>query len=398
MKSMSHLLAPNPAASLIPLPEQPRNVPWPSTGGSASADDDTTDDDTTDDGWPTGTTPNGVDADRVEELLDEAFGPTPNPDFGESFAAVIVHGGRIVAERYGPGCGPSTPHLSWSMAKSITHALVGILVADGLLDPAASAQVPEWSDPSDPRHEITLDQLLRMVDGLDFCESYTLPDGVDTAAGDVPFSHCIDMLFGAGSDDHAGYAASRPLARRPGTTFNYSSGTANIVARMVCDLVSEAASSGDRNLPRAEAVGAWMRERLFDPIGMTSAQPSFDSAGNYVGSSYFHATARDYARFGLLYLRGGQWNGQQILPPTWIDYARSPRAIDDEGVRYGSHWWADDDNRGTFHASGYEWQRVMCVPLTDLIIVRLGKTLETNYETPVAWMNSLIAEFDPLRH
>jgi len=369
------IFPPADPATLVPLPGQPHGVPWP------QAD------------WPTGPIPAAVDSTRVDALLDQAFGPEADPRFGQSFATVIVQGGRIVAQRYGPTSGPDVPHLSWSMAKSITQALVGILVADGLLDPAAAAPVPEWSDPADPRHEITLDQLLRMVDGLDFCESYALPDTAvgDSSgdAGDVPFSHCIDMLFGAGSSDHAGYTAARPLVHPPGSVFNYSSGTANIVARIVCDLIG-----------RGDAAEAWMRERLFDPIGMASAKPSFDAAGNFVGSSFFHATARDYARFGLLYLRGGVWgsgeSARQVVPRSWVDYARTPRATDDDGGIYGAHWWLAGDDRGTFYPSGYEWQRVICVPSTDLIIVRLGKTLEADYEVPVEWMNTLITTFDPL--
>ncbi len=383
---MTILAAPTTTGSLVPLPDQPAGVPWPTRR------------------WPAGPIPAGVDAERVEALLDRAFGPDPDPRFGQSFATLIVQGGRIVAERYGPTSGPDVPHLSWSMAKSVTHALVGILVAEGRLDPTAPAPVPEWSSPDDPRHQITLDHLLRMVDGLDFCESYALsdtaggagagPTDAPDAPDEVPFSHCIDMLFGAGADDHAGYAASRPVAHRPDTVFNYSSGTANIVARIVCDLIG-----------RGEVGEAWMRQRLFDPIGMTSARPSFDAAGNFVGSSYFHATARDYARFGLLHLRAGRWGDdsgrgtgvRQIVPADWVDYARTRRAMDDDGGIYGAHWWLADDDRGTFYPSGYEWQRVMCVPSSDLIIVRLGKTLEADYDTPVEWMKELISEFDPLR-
>jgi len=420
--------APGNTNSLVPLPEQPTGVPWP---GPLPED------------WPTGPLPDGVDAGKVNALLDRAFGTDPDPRFGQSFATLIIQGGRIVAERYGPTSGPDTAHLSWSMAKSITHALVGILVAEGRLDPLAPAPVPEWSSADDPRREITLDHLLRMVDGLDFCESYALPAAVEDEAGQtsqanqavvpgqadqpvqavgpaaVPFSHCIDMLFGSGSQDHAGYAAARPLAHRPGEMFNYSSGTANIVARIVCDLIG-----------RGENGVAWMRERLFDPIGMSSATPSFDTAGNFVGSSFFHATARDYARFGLLYIRDGRWGGdgdkgssvgsrhlagagspdegppdqappdqgsvRQVLPAGWVDYARTRRATTDEGDVYGAHWWLADDGRGTFYPSGYEWQRVMCVPTSDLVIVRLGKTLEEDYDTPVQWMKDLIAEFDQL--
>ena len=236
------------------------------------------------------------------------------------------------------------------------------------------------ADPRDPRGSITLHHMLRMVDGLDFNESYEIPDDPDA---DVPISHCIDMLFGAGAADHGAYAAARPAAHPPGTVFNYSSGTSNIIARMVCDLIG-----------RGDAATAWMRENLFDPIGMASITPSFDDAGNFVGSSYFHATARDWARFGMLYLRGGEWDGTQIVPRSWVDDGRTPRARDADGDHYGAHWWTDAAGGGRFQASGFEWQRVACVPSSDLVAVRLGKTVEADYDTPRAWFDDLIALFD----
>jgi len=266
----------DPPATLISLPTQPADVPWPTAE------------------WPTGPVPEGVDASALNALLDRAFGPTPEPGFGESYATIVVHRGRIVVERYGPDTDADTPLLSWSMAKSVTHALVGILVDQGRLDPHAPAAVSEWTEPDDPRAKITLHQMLRMVDGLEFNEAYALP----TDGGEAAWSHCIDMLFGAGIADPAAYTAARPLAHEPGTVFNYSSGTTNLVARIVGDLI------GRNNEARA-----WMRQHLFDPIGMTSADPTFADSGNFVGSSYLYATARDWARFGLLYLRGGVWDG-----------------------------------------------------------------------------------------
>lgn len=349
-----------PPDSLVPLPSQPADVPWPTEE------------------WPTGPRPDHVDGPALDSLLDRAFGPDPDPGFGESYATVIVQGGRIVAERYGPGIDETSTLLSWSMAKSITHALVGILVDQGRLDPHAPASVPEWE--GDARGEITLHQLLRMVDGLDFNETYALPDDADA---DVPVSHCIEMLFGPGNPDHAGYAAARPAAHAPGTVFNYSSGTSNIVARIVCDLIGR----GDEAL-------AWMNEHLFHPIGITSAAPKFDEAGNFVGSSFVYATARDFARFGLLYQRGGEWDGRRIVPAAWVDEARTTRAVDEESRYYGSHWWTFEDGRGGFYASGFEWQRIACIPSSDLVVVRLGKTAEDDYDTPKAWLAELIGRFD----
>jgi len=348
-----------PPAELIGLPKQPDGVPWPTKE------------------WPRGPLPSHVDAESLESLLDRAFGPDPDPGFHESFATLVVHRGQLVVERYGPNIDATTPLLSWSMAKSVTHALVGILVAEGRLDPAERAPVPEWSDPADPRSHITLDHLLHMTDGLEFNETYAIDDA------DAEWSHCVDMLFGAGKDAPAAYALARPALHQPGTVFNYSSGTTNIVAHIVCDLIG-----------RGNQAVAWMREHLFSLIGMNSASPGFDERGDFVGSSYLHATAEDWARFGLLNLRGGVWDGREVIPPKWVDAARSTRAQDNDGKFYGSHWWTSEDGRGRFYASGFEWQRVACIPSSDLVVVRLGKTPEESYETPRAWFEELIEAFD----
>ena len=353
-----------PSTDVPDLPDQPVGVAWPTRD------------------WPTGPLPEQVDAEHVDHLLDRAFGSAPDPAFGESHATLVVHGGRLVVERYGSGRDATTPLLSWSMAKSVLHAMVGILAERQLLDPGAPAPVPEWSNPADPRHEITLDHLLAMADGLEFNETYEIPaDG--EKIDDADWSHAIDMLFGAGIDDHGAYTAARPAAHPPGTVFNYSSGTSNLIARMACD-----------HIGRGDDATDWMRTNLFDPIGMQSATPSFDTSGTFVGSSYLHAVARDWARFGLLYLRGGHWDGRQVVPRGWVDRCRLARAVDDDGDHYGTHWWTAEDGRGTFYASGYELQRLVCVPTSDLVVVRLGSTPEATYDAPKAWINELVAAFD----
>ncbi|MCP4227988.1 MAG: serine hydrolase, partial [Actinomycetia bacterium] len=207
-----------PSGGLPPLPEQPHDVEWPTER------------------WPEGPFPTRVDQGHVDGLLDQAFGPDHDPGFGESHATLVVQGGRLVAERYGAGTSPTTPLASWSMAKSVLHAIVGILVRDGELDPGAPARVSEWDDQADPRHEITLTNLLRMTDGLHFNEQYAFPEP-DADPNQDDWSHAIDMLFGAGAEDHGAYTAGRPLAHPPGTVFNYSSGTSNVIARMVCDVI-----------------------------------------------------------------------------------------------------------------------------------------------------------------
>jgi len=305
----------------------------------------------------------------VSRLLDEVFRHQPE-DFGLTLATVVMHGGRIIAEGYGPDTSPTTALLSWSTAKSITHALAGILVGAGRLRVDASAAalgVPEWRGEADPRQTITIDHLLHMSDGLAFTEDY-----VDAGVSDV-----IEMLFGAGQHDVAHFAADRPLAHPPGTFWNYSSGTTNIVARVLGTLVADMAT--------------FMRESLFQPVGMISAQPTFDDAGTFVGSSYVHATARDFARFGQLYLRDGLVEGERILPEGWVDHARTPAPACPTG-EYGAHWWLHPSSPwGTFSADGYEGQYIHVVPDLDTVIVRLGKTDASLRPGVEAWLEEIAA-------
>jgi CubicO group peptidase (beta-lactamase class C family) len=259
------------------------------------------------------------------------------------------------------------------MAKSITQALVGILVGDGLIDIHAPADVPEWKEPGDPRGAITLDQLLRMSSGLKFVEDYSPENPSDVIA----------MLFGEGKDDVARFAANFPLVHAPGSFMSYSSGTTNIVARCAARALG---ATGD-------AFAAFMRRRLFDPIGMKSPLPRFDEAGTFIGSSFCFCTARDFARFGLLYLRDGVWDGVRILPEGWVDYART-HTYQQPGCTenpYGAHWWLDRAGAGSFSALGYDGQYVVIVPDADLILVRNGvsEALKPNI---FPWINKVIAE------
>jgi len=315
-----------------PLPAQPEDVPWPGADWSeAPLDAD-------------------VDGARIEAAAARAFTPEPTGSHGETLAWAVTHRGRLVFERYAPGRGPGETFISWSMAKSITHALVGVLVGQGRLDPAAPAPVPAWQAPDDPRRAITLEHLLRQVDGLDFVEVYA--DGVR--------SDVVDMLFREGKDDVAGFAEARPLAHPPGTVWSYSSGTSNIVAA----LVGRTVGGGQAGMER------FMGETLFGPLGMRSATARFDAAGTFIGSSYVFATARDFARFGLLYLRDGVFAGRRVLPEGWVDHART--ATPQSKGEYGAHWWLALHDPGVFNASGFQGQYVVVVPERDLVLVRLG--------------------------
>jgi CubicO group peptidase (beta-lactamase class C family) len=273
-----------------------------------------------------------------------------------------VHHGHVVAERYAGALPnwvgddmpvrPDTPLLSWSMAKSMLHAAVGILVGDGRLDVDAPGLVPEWTD--DERAAITLPDLLAMRDGLAWNEDYV----------DAGGSQVIEMLFGEGQHDVGAFARARTAAVPPGTRFNYSSGTTNIVSGIVADRVG-----------RGDTYTAFLRDRLFAPIGMTTATPTLDAVGLWVASSYVHATAEDFARFGYLYLRDGTWDGARVLPEGWVDTGRLLRSIDpDDGRGYGWQWWVTGDEHGTFWASGYEGQSITVSPANDLVAVRIGRT------------------------
>jgi CubicO group peptidase (beta-lactamase class C family) len=281
---------------------------------------------------------------------------------GRSLALVVQHRGEVCFERYGtqpdtpfgPGgaVGPETTLVSWSMAKSITQAAVGIAVGDGALVVDAPAPVEAWRGTE--KESIRLLDLLEMRSGLEFVEDYV----------DDSISHCIDMLFGSGQDDMAAYAAALPLLHAPGTVWNYSSGTTNIVSRLLGDAVA----------PTREAMEAFLAERLFGPTGMTSAIPKFDTRGTFVGSSFVYATARDFARFGQLYLDDGTVGGRRILPEGWRDHGRTQIARDDEGdIGYGRQWWLMPELPGSMTAQGYEGQYTLVDPARDLVVVHLGK-------------------------
>ncbi|HSM64874.1 MAG TPA: serine hydrolase domain-containing protein [Ilumatobacteraceae bacterium] len=304
----------------------------------------------------------------LPELIDDLFA---RPD-GITLALVVAHRGEVVAERYGTQpenlfqpeieITADSTLLSWSMAKSITHAAVGILVGDGLLDLGAPAPVPEWSGTA--KADITTLQLLEMRSGLRFVEDYV----------DDSVSHCIEMLFGESGPSHAAYAAALPLDHEPGSVYNYSSGTTNIVARILGDIV--AGGPGGEPDARRSAMETFLWSRLFEPAGMESAVPKFDAAGDFIGSTFVYATARDFLRFGELYRHDGVTaSGRRILPEGWRDHARTWAAHDDDnGCDYGRHWWIWPEFAGSLCGHGHEGQYIVVVPDRELTIVHLGKT------------------------
>ena len=319
--------------------------------------------------WPEGELvdteglPQEVNREMLAAAIDRTF-TEPYADQERTWktrAVVVVYKGRIIGERYAPGFSKDTPLIGWSMTKSITNALVGILVRQGNLSPMEPAVVAEWGGKDDPRAAITLDQLLRMSSGLDFVEVYT------DFLSDTPF-----MLFGW--HDTAGFTAAKPLEVEPDSRWRYISGSPNLVCRIVRDAIGGSLAQ----------YFAFPRRSLFDKIGMHSAVIEPDAVGTFVGSSFSYATARDWARFGLLYLQDGVWQGERILPEGWVEYTTTPTPKAPKG-EYGAYWWLNAGNppgssnrlyptlpTDVYLARGYEGQNVVIVPSRELVLVRLG--------------------------
>lgn len=300
-----------------------------------------------------------VDALQLRAAIDQAF-LEPDPALPRrTRALVVVHRGRILAERYADGFSAHTPQVGWSMTKSVLNALTGILVRERRLTLDAPAPLPPGTAPTDPRRRITPRHLLHMSSGLAFDEKYA-----------DPFSDVVTMLYRHG--DGAGFVLGKPLAAEPGQQFHYASGDAMLLARVL------RAATGDSEhdyltLPR---------RALFDKLGMASAVLETDAAGTFVGAAWAHASARDWARFGLLYLRDGVWNGTRVLPVGWVRFTATPVAV---ARNYGAQFWlrvpwpyrpadaaAPALPRNAFHAVGHYGQFVSIIPSLDLVVVRLG--------------------------
>lgn len=282
-------------------------------------------------------------------------------DNGVTRAVVVIRDGRVIAESYASGHDAASVFFSYSVAKSFTSAIVGMLVGDGKLAVDAPAPVPEWSGVGDPRSHITLTHLLHMSSGLASNENHGDP-GSDTAT----------MLFGIGRHDVARHAASHPLAYQPGTYFIYSNSTSNVIS----GIARRAIGGGP------DGYRTFLQTRLFDALGMTSARAGFDRAGTFVGSSLIWATARDFARFGLLHARDGEWDGHRLLPKGWVDYVRTPAP--GSAGKYGAHFWLGTYGDApeiraqwptdAFNARGMGGQIISIAPSLDTVVVILGNT------------------------
>lgn len=301
--------------------------------------------------------------------IDDLFA---DPEAGETYALLALQGGRIVAERYGPGYTRDTRFLGWSMSKTITGVMIGMLISDGRMQLDESAPIPLWQRPGDPRGEITVRQLLQMRSGLRHTEGGDPPYAADEAR----------MLFLDGRDDMAAYAEAQPLEAEPGRKFEYSSATSVILA----DAAAQVLASHQTPELRRRIVNEYLHTRLFEPLGMRSAVAEFDAAGTFIGSSMVHATARDWGKLGEFLRNKGSVRGAQVIPRGWIEFMTAPSP---RNPGYGVQLWlnlpsgADEEPpfghgapASLFSLNGHLGQYVMVSPPQKLTLVRLGRTTD----------------------
>jgi CubicO group peptidase (beta-lactamase class C family) len=300
--------------------------------------------------WPEGDEPGAFTDARVGALLasEDLMGPNMR-------AVVVVHNGRIVGEAYGDGFGANTPLIGWSMTKTVNAAMVGRLMLDGKIGFDDAALLPQWRN--DQRSQITLGQLMGMESGLGFNENYG-------TVADVTRMLYLDA-------DETALPASRALTADPGTQFNYSSGTSVLISRIWMDRVAN-----------ARQARAFPKQALFDPLGMDSAVLETDARGTFAGSSYLYATARDWVRFGQFLLQDGVWNGERLLPESFMEMMRTPTAASGGAYSRAQAWLrppggSDVDSKlpaDTLWLEGHDGQSMAIVPSANLVVLRLGLT------------------------
>ncbi len=327
--------------------------------------------------------------------LDAAIAPLfEDPVMAETRAFVVMHQGKIIAERYGAGYDEDTRFISWSMAKSFTGALIGFLVADGRLVLDDPAPVPAWQRPGDPRGDITLRHLLHMSSGLDHTE-------VPEAGGKTVFEADTNrMLFLDGAQDVASYAEARPMEARSGEKFEYSTATSMILS----DIITRTLTRSTDPQVRREITLRFIRGRLLEPLGMEGTYPEFDANGTFLGGSIIQATARDYAKFGEFLRHNGARKGAQHLPVGWVRFMKRSSENDQA---YGGHLWLNkrrpegrnqvlfpDNGPDTiFAALGHLGQQIVVSPEQQLTVVRLGKTQDDVLTPMSAQIGRIMALF-----
>lgn len=317
----------------------------------------------------------------VAAALDRIFTERKGDPVKQVKAVVIVKDGVVVAERYADGFDMHSPLISFSVAKSFTNALLGMLVSEGKLHVDQPLGAPEWRQPGDARASITVEDLMRMRSGLAAEEA------------ESAFSPVAQMEFLHG--DMAGFAAIQPAKEPSGKTFEYTSADTVLLDRKIGELIGGGAAG----------VRAYARNRLFRSLGMHDVTMEFDGQGTFIGSTYVYASARDYAKFGLLYLNDGVApTGERLLPRDWVAWSRSSTL----GAPYGAGFWTNDGPsrpakwrveggfpKDGFFASGTMGQRIYIVPSAKLVITRFGYSAPPDYgiEDDVALIKATIESY-----
>ena len=306
--------------------------------------------------------PEGVNTKALKLAMDQAFADIAEDyeDRQNTRALIIFHKGQLIAEQYGEGFTPHTPLNSWSMTKSATSALIGILVKQGKINLQDKAQITGWDGADDLRSKVTIEHLLQMTSGLKFNEGYESD----------PISDVQLMLMN--SRDLPAYAAKFPVTAEPGTRWSYQTASPVLLGRIIRD-----------SFDSDEQYYHFPQRALFNKLGMRNAYYQADGAGTYVGGAFLYATARDWARFGLLYLNDGIVNGERILPEGWVEYSHTPTDASMKARAYGAQFWLNDKSANpwmpsipedAYAAQGHYGQAVIIIPSRVLVVVRMGQT------------------------
>lgn len=314
--------------------------------------------------WPhgsAGVTPNvsGVDYDTLNEVLDAAM-VDEGVYSGNPLGIAVIYKDKLIAERYGDSATADSPLQGWSMTKSMTGTLVGILSDRGMLSVKDPAPVPEWEGTE--KESITIENLLHMAAGLQWNE---FPVGPNHEQGEMLFLE----------KDFAGFYQSLPVVAVPGTVFEYSTGSSALLGRIVQKHIGGTINS----------YLDFANDALLKPINIDSAVIEFDTVGHPTGGAHLHMTVRDWARLGLLYAHNGNWFGRQVISSDWVDYALTPSPAN---PGYGAQIWLNTNHsqwqnlpESSFAFSGFQSQRVIVAPDYDLVIVRMGVTVIANEDT-----------------
>ena len=297
-----------------------------------------------------------IDYNKLNAAINAAF-DTKNEKKKRTRAVLVIYKDKIIGEKYDVGFNKNSKILGWSMTKSITATYFGILQKQGKININSNAPIAAWKN--DARKNITINNLLQMNSGLEWEEKYD------------KISDATKMLFQ--SEDVTKCQISKPFVGKPNQTWNYSSGTTNLLSGILRQQFKN----------HQEYIDFWY-SNLIDKIGMNSMIVEQDMSGNFIGSSYGWATARDWSKFGLLYLHQGNWNGEQIFDPTWAKYVATPTNTSN-GI-YGAHFWLNaggryrDAPKDLYSANGFQGQNVFIIPSLDMVIVRLGLKEEGEFD------------------